>query len=105
MLSLTRLLLLITYLLSPALSTSTTHLHLTALISNPKTGNPQFECWRLHQPFTTYPTVGKAIQGLADVSNLSYVVLPPRSSEGVHNAPHPMYIIPYRFPSAASPVL
>lgn len=84
------LILLTICLISPALPTSTENLHLTALISHPKTGNPQFECWRLDQPFTAYPTIGKAISGLADVSNLSYVVLPPRSSEGVHNAPHPM---------------
>ncbi|KAM0810352.1 putative Cupin type-1 domain-containing protein [Seiridium cardinale] len=40
----------------------------------------------------TYPTVGIAL-ALADVSNVTYVVLPPRASEGFHNPPHPMLFI------------
>lgn len=65
------------------------HLHLTALVTKPS-GAAAFECWRLTQPFEDYPTVGTAIPGLADVSNVSYVVLPPRSGEGLHKPPHPM---------------
>lgn len=69
---------------------ATSHLHLTALITKPD-GAADFECWRIAQPFKDYPTVGTAITGLADVSNVSYVVLPPGSQEGLHKPPHPMY--------------
>ena len=67
------------------------HLQLTALISN-SDGNAQFECWEMAKPFSQYPTVGQSITGLAAVRNVSYVVLPPRSSEGLHKPPHPMYV-------------
>ena len=81
---------LLTALLFTATGRSTaSHLHLTALITKPN-GAAAFECWRVSQPFRDYPTVGSAISGLADVSNVSYVVLPPRSEEGLHKPPHPM---------------
>lgn len=88
-------LLLLTPFLRPCLSLATnpSHLHLTALITQPS-GAAAFECWRIAQPFTDYPTVGSAITGLADVSNVSYVVLPPRSEEGLHKPPHAMYASP-----------
>ncbi|RYP49258.1 hypothetical protein DL769_011100 [Monosporascus sp. CRB-8-3] len=44
-------------------------------------------------PFSRYPTVGQAIPDLADVSNVSYVVLPARSNEGLHKPPHPMFFV------------
>lgn len=89
-------LVLLTQFLTPCLSLAThpSHLHLTALITQPS-GAAAFECWRIAQPFTDYPTVGSAITGLADVSNVSYVVLPPRSEEGLHKPPHAMYVSPY----------
>lgn len=65
------------------------YLHLTALISGDD-GIARFECWQMLIPFSTYPTVGEAIPGLATVTNVSYVILPPKSSEGLHNPPHPM---------------
>ena len=73
-----------------ALSTSPRYLHLTAVVSDDETDDAKFECWRMATPFATYPTVGESISGLADVANISYVVLPPRSSEGIHKPPHPM---------------
>jgi hypothetical protein len=67
-------------------------LNLTALISTEDDHNARFECWKLTTPFSGYPTVGESIQGLANVSNVSYVVLPPRSTEGWHRPPHPMFV-------------
>ena len=67
------------------------HLQLTALISD-EDDEAKFECWEMKTPFSSYPTVGDAITGLAEVSNVSYVVLPPRSSEGLHKPPHPMSV-------------
>jgi hypothetical protein len=77
------------FLSLPGLSHTSRHLPLTALLSHAN-GTAYFECWQMQQPFSDYPTVGSAIIGLADVSNFSYVVLPPRSSEGLHKPPHPM---------------
>lgn len=74
-----------------SLASSATQMRLTALITKPD-GAAAFECWRIAQPFSTYPTVGSAITGLADVANVSYVVLPPRSEEGLHKPPHPMCV-------------
>ncbi|CAH0040934.1 unnamed protein product [Clonostachys rhizophaga] len=70
--------------------TSEHHLQLTAVVSD-KDQNAAFECWEFSTAFTEYPTVGSAVNGLADVSNISYVVLPPRSGEGLHKPPHPMF--------------
>lgn len=75
-------------LVTRALSES--YLDLTAGITKPD-GAAAFECWRIDQPFDDYPTVGSAISGLANVSNVTYVTLPPRSEEGLHKPPHPMY--------------
>lgn len=69
------------------------HLQLTALISD-EDGKARFECWQMTNPFSSYPTVGEAIPGLAQVDNVSYVVLPPRSNEGFHNPPFPMLVSP-----------
>lgn len=70
-------------------ATSEHHLQLTAVVSD-KDQNAAFECWEFSNAFTEYPTVGSAVNGLADVSNISYVILPPRSGEGLHKPPHPM---------------
>lgn len=70
------------------------HLLLTALLSD-KSGDLRFECWQLDQAYERYPTIGKASRGFADVSNISYVVLPPESSEGFHKPPHPMSVSPF----------
>ncbi|KAI0008110.1 hypothetical protein F4779DRAFT_467220 [Xylariaceae sp. FL0662B] len=68
------------------------YLHLTALVSD-QDGKAAFECWEISTPFSSYPTVGNVIPGLADVANVSYVVLPPRSNEGLHRPPHPMFFV------------
>jgi hypothetical protein len=53
----------------------------------------RIECWQFDDaPFSSYPTVGKAM-ALADVSNVTYVVLPPNSKEGLHGPPHPMLFV------------
>lgn len=77
-------------LLASPFAVATSHrLKLTAVVSD-EDQNAAFECWELATPFSDYPTAGSAIIGLADVSNVSYVVLPPGSEEGLHNPPHPM---------------
>ena len=68
---------------------ASTHLRLTAVVSGPNI-RAAFECWELESPFIKYPTVGEAME-LAKLSNATYVVLPPRSNEGIHKPPHPMY--------------
>lgn len=65
------------------------HLQLTSVVSGDD-GKAKFECWEISAPFEGYPTVGESISGLAQVSNISYVVLPPRGDEGIHKPPHPM---------------
>jgi hypothetical protein len=57
------------------------HLHLTAVTSTGPNNAARFQCWRFANIFKEYPTVGKSMQ-LADVSNATYVVLPPNSQEG-----------------------
>ena len=64
------------------------YLETTALVNDAQ-NNAKFECWRFSKGFEEYPTIGKAVE-LGDVSNVTYVVLPPRSSEGWHNPPHLM---------------
>jgi hypothetical protein len=82
------------YVLSPIIATSISspkHLILTAITTD--INNHAYpECWELDSPFRTYPTVGESVT-LGDTSNLTYVVLPPRSKEGIHRPPSPMYFI------------
>jgi hypothetical protein len=66
-------------------------LSLSAVVSD-EHDNARIECWQFTMPFTKYPTVGKSLP-LSDVSNLTYVVLPPKSQEGLHNPPHPMLFV------------
>ena len=63
----------------------------TALVSNASFPNPWVECWRFDRPMLVYPTVGAAMK-IADTNNVTYVVLPPRSEEGIHKPPHPMLV-------------
>ncbi|KAL4894297.1 hypothetical protein BDV59DRAFT_16806 [Aspergillus ambiguus] len=67
------------------------HLTATALVEDDK-GTAGLECWRFPQEFYQYPTVGMALP-LGNVSNITYIALPPRSAEGIHNPPHPMLFI------------
>lgn len=74
-----------------AVLASTKHyLTATAVVSNSR-GDARIQCWQFETPFETYPTVGMAMN-LGQVSNLTYVVLPPRSREGLHKPPHPMCV-------------
>jgi hypothetical protein len=67
-------------------------LQLSAVVSDAD-DNARIECWQFDDvPFSRYPTVGKALH-LADVSNVTYVVLPPKSKEGLHRPPHPMLFV------------
>jgi hypothetical protein len=67
-------------------------LRLNAVVSDVD-DKARIECWQFDDaPFSTYPTVGKAM-ALADVSNVTYVVLPPNSKEGLHGPPHPMLFV------------
>ncbi|KAE9373098.1 hypothetical protein N431DRAFT_465401 [Stipitochalara longipes BDJ] len=50
------------------------------------------ECWRFLTPFKTYPTVGISLF-LANTTNITYVILPPRSAEGIHKPPSPMFFV------------
>ena len=68
------------------------YLYSTAVVSEPD-GVARIECWKFTAPLKTYPTVGAALT-LADISNVTYVVLPPRSGEGIHKPPHPMCVEP-----------
>jgi hypothetical protein len=67
------------------------HLILTAITTDAN-NHAYAECWELDSPFHTYPTVGESVT-LGDTSNLTYVILPPRSKEGIHRPPSPMYFI------------
>ena len=74
-----------------ALTSSPNHyLTATAVVSD-ISGNARIQCWQFASPFSAYPTVGIALH-LGQVSNITYVVLPPRSGEGLHKPPHPMYV-------------
>lgn len=68
------------------------YLTTTAVVSD-SLGNARIQCWQFDSPFETYPTVGMAMH-FGQMSNLTYVVLPPRSKEGLHKPPHPMYVLP-----------
>ena len=70
------------------------YLTATAITEDEK-GTARLECWKFTQPFHTYPTVGRSLP-LANVSNVTYVALPPRSGEGIHNPPHPMWVTHFR---------
>lgn len=74
-------------------SNASRHLHLTAVVSAPSPPHhAKFECWEMHNPFISYPTIGSSLS-LANISNLTLVTLPPRSKEPLHHPPHPMFFI------------
>ncbi|KAJ9606796.1 hypothetical protein H2200_008806 [Cladophialophora chaetospira] len=78
---------------SPTLNKSNETFYITAVTNHP---DPPYlarlQCWSLTSSFTVYPTVGKSLP-LGDVDNVTYVVLPRRSGEGWHRAPHAMYFV------------
>ncbi|KAK2612546.1 hypothetical protein QQS21_001484 [Conoideocrella luteorostrata] len=77
--------------LSQAHAISPSHLRLSAVVSG-RDGKAAFECWQFENPFVKYPTVGQATD-LAQLSNVTYVVLPAGSNEGIHKPPHPMLFV------------
>ena len=68
------------------------YLSLTAVTSDKCSADARFECWQFERSFQTYPTVGRSVP-LADLSNITYVVLPPKSKEGLHRPPSPMLFV------------
>lgn len=70
------------------------YLTTTAVVED-ENGTARLECWQFTHPFHEYPTVGMSLP-VANVSNVTYVALPPRSKEGIHNPPHPMSVQPRR---------
>ena len=76
------------------------YLNLTAIAA--KDGKSTLECWQLTKPITVSSTAGTSgtlIQQLGDVSNASYVVLPPKFDGGKHTAPNAQYVFNPRAPS------
>ena len=67
-------------------------LQLTAVTSDAASPDARFECWQFAELFHQYPTVGKSLP-LADLANITYVVLPPRSREGLHHPPSAMLFV------------
>ena len=69
--------------------------HFTAILSSTAHPDAYISCIQFLRPanFTSYPTVGKYIPGIANVTNVTYVVLPPNSKEGLHKPPYPMFFV------------
>ena len=76
------------WLLAQSFASHPYYLTATALVAD-SSGNAMLQCWQFTKPFTAYPTTGVALH-LADVSNVSIVVLPAGATEGLHKPPHPM---------------
>jgi hypothetical protein len=67
------------------------HLTASALVTTPQ-NTTTIQCWRLSNPFlisTTSGIAGSRALALGNVTNLSYVIQPPRFDGGLHNAPVP----------------
>lgn len=77
--------------LAAAGAADASHLRLTALLSSNE-NKAYFECWQIDSPFNDHPTVGSAVVSFAQVLNVSCVVLPPHSDEGLHKPPYPMSV-------------
>jgi hypothetical protein len=67
------------------------YLTTTAVVTD-SNDHAHLECWQFLTPFTTYPTVGSSLF-LANTTNITYVILPPRSAEGIHKPPSPMFFV------------
>jgi hypothetical protein len=72
-------------------STASHYLTLTAVTSD-SSSHAVLECWCFLTPFSTYPTTGISLS-LANTTNITYVVLPPKSAEGLHKPPHSMFFV------------
>lgn len=80
-----------TFFLPCIASTANHYLTLTAVTSD-SSSHAMLECWRFLTPFSTYPTTGISLS-LANTTDITYVVLSPRSAEGLHKPPHPMLFV------------
>ena len=72
-------------------SNNTLYLTAPALVTTPQ-NTSTIQCWRLRNPFlisTTAGIAGSRALNLGNVTDLSYVVQPPRFEGGLHNAPVP----------------
>ena len=70
-------------------ASNTTYLTAPALVTTPE-NTTTIQCWRLKHPFTVSTTAGTAgsrAVALGNVTNLGYVIQPPRFDGGLHNAP------------------
>ncbi|KUJ13669.1 uncharacterized protein LY89DRAFT_590988 [Mollisia scopiformis] len=70
---------------------ATQYLTTTAVVTD-HNDHAYLECWQFSTPFKTYPTVGQSLF-LGHTTNITYVVLPPRSEEGIHKPPAPMFFM------------
>jgi hypothetical protein len=64
------------------------YLSITAVTTD-SNDHAYLECWRFLTAFSAYPTVGNSL-AIANTTNVTYVILPPQSAEGIHKPPHPM---------------
>ena len=70
-----------------------TSLNITAISA--QNGLSIFECWQILPGFSTSSqagTVGASILQLGGLANMSYSVLPPNFTAGLHNAPTTQYV-------------
>jgi hypothetical protein len=88
LLSITRLILYVTKALA---FHSVKYLTTTAIVTD-SNDHAHLECWKFTTPFSTYPTIGRSLF-LANTTNITYVILPPHSAEGIHKPPAPMFFV------------
>ncbi|EIN03563.1 hypothetical protein PUNSTDRAFT_109317 [Punctularia strigosozonata HHB-11173 SS5] len=87
--------LLVAFLASSVAFAANQALTATAIVTD-KHKHSAFECWQLDAPFTTSTgagTAGASTLQLGNLANATYTVLPPHFEGGVHNAPHPQYVL------------
>jgi hypothetical protein len=78
--------------LAKAIALNTEKYLTTTAVVTDSNHHAHLECWQFLAPFTTYPTVGSSLV-LANTTNITYVILPPRSAEGIHKPPSPMFFV------------
>ncbi|KAH6633784.1 hypothetical protein C7974DRAFT_178065 [Boeremia exigua] len=84
---------LLTSLVPTLAQTNATYLTLPALVTIDN--RTAIQCWRFTTPFktSTVPgTIGAQSLTLANATNLSYTILPPRFNGGLHTAPRPQLV-------------
>jgi hypothetical protein len=71
-----------------------TYLTAPALITTPQ-NTTTIQCWRLTAPFTRSARpgiIGAQTLSVANVTDISYIITPPRFDGGLHNAPVAQYV-------------